>query len=82
MWTFARPVAAHRDAAPDGRAADASVLEPDQELLEKVLELQRDVPTIQATARDGKITLNVLPFPTSLDTSIRPPCASTIRRAM
>jgi hypothetical protein len=30
----------------------------------------------------GKINLNVLPLPTSLLTSIRPPWASTIRRAM
>ena len=36
-----------------------------------------DAPTC-----DGKNSLNVLPLPTSLETSIRPPCASTIRRAM
>jgi hypothetical protein len=33
-------------------------------------------------ACDGKVTLNELPLPTSLETSIRPRCASTIRRAM
>ncbi len=42
------------------------------------LDLQSQVDAVCA----GKISLNVLPLPTSLDTSIRPPCASTSRRAL
>jgi hypothetical protein len=30
----------------------------------------------------GSVTLNVLPVPTWLETTMRPPCASTIKRAM
>lgn len=35
-----------------------------------------------AAACAGNVSLNVLPLPTSLVTSMRPPCASAIRRAM
>jgi hypothetical protein len=43
---------------------------------------QRTPARIQAGVCDGKVTLNVLPLPTSLETSILPPWASTMRRAM
>ena len=36
----------------------------------------------QAAAGDGKVTVNVLPLPSSLETSTCPPWASTIRRVM
>jgi hypothetical protein len=46
-------------------------------------ELRRREPSDQAGAAGvGKVTVNALPLPSSLETSIRPPWASTIRRVM